>query len=291
MKITDIKTYCVEAVRRNWVFLEVETDAGITGVGEVSSTGFAKTMEMAVWDFKRLLIGENPLEVERLWEYLYRRKFWRQDLLLCTALSGIEMALWDIKGKECGKPVYELLGGPTRPKVKAYANYWFMGAKTVSDYAKMAAAAVEKGYTALKWSPFGKSAHSVTSDELEVIVECVKRVREAVGPRIDLLLDAHGRFNLPTAKRVLRALEEYDLFFVEEALPPENIDAFVEFETIGQSASGNGRASGHSLSVPGAPGKVRSRLYPARYPPLRRYLRNEENSRHGRSVLHSPLSP
>jgi galactonate dehydratase len=232
MRITDIKTYCVEAVRRNWVFLEVETDEGITGVGEVSSTGFAKTMEMAVWDFKRLLIGENPLEIERLWEYLYRRKFWRQDLILCTALSGIEMALWDIKGKECGKPVYELLGGPTRTKVKAYANYWFMGAKSVSDYAKMAAAAVEKGYTALKWSPFGKSAHSVTTEELAVIVECVKRVREAVGPRIDLLLDAHGRFNLPTARRVLSALEEYNLFFVEEALPPENIDAFVELKRM-----------------------------------------------------------
>ena len=227
MKITDIKTYCVQAQRRNWVFLEVETDAGLTGAGEVSSTGFAKTMEAAVWDFKRLLIGENPLEIERLWEYLYRRKFWRQDLLLCTALSGIEMALWDIKGKECGKPVYELLGGPTRDKVKAYANYWFMGAKKVSDYAKMAEAAVENGYKALKWSPFGSSAHSVTNDQLSVIVECVKQVREAVGPNIDLLMDAHGRFNLPTARRVLNAIEEYNPFFVEEPLPPENIDALV----------------------------------------------------------------
>ena len=230
MKIVDIKTYVVQAVRRNWVFLEVETDEGIKGVGEVSTTGFARTMEALIWDFKRLLVDQNPLEIEKLWEYLYRRKFWRQDLLVCTALSGIEMALWDIKGKTLGVPVYSLFGGPTRDRVKSYANYWFMGAKTVNDYAEMAKVAVEKGYKALKWSPFGSSAHSVTNDELEIIETCVRKVREAVGPKIDLLMDAHGRFNLPTAKRVLRALEPYNPYFVEEPLPPENVDALVELK-------------------------------------------------------------
>jgi len=278
-------------VRRNWVFLESKPTPVLPAWGKSRRPALPRRWKWAVWDFKRLLIGENPLEVERLWEYLYRRKFWRQDLLLCTALSGIEMALWDIKGKECGKPVYELLGGPTRPKVKAYANYWFMGAKTVSDYANMAAAAVEKGYTALKWSPFGKSAHSVTSQELEVIVEMRQTGSRGSRPphrpasgRPRPLQPAHGKAR-PQGPR------GNDLFFVEEALPPENIDAFVELKRFGQSAPGNGRTSVTTLSVPGAPGKVRSRLHPARHPPLRRHLRNKENSRHGRSVLYPPLPP
>lgn len=235
MKITDVKTYFVEAVRRNWVFLEIETDNGITGVGEATLEGFAKTMAACVDDFKRFLVGQNPLEIERLWEDFYRRKFWRQDLLILTAISGIEMALWDIKGKELGAPVYSLLGGPTRDKVKAYGNYWFLGsrtgfAKTVDDYARSAADAVSRGWKALKWSPFGKPAHNVTPEEEDVIIECVKRVREAVGPNIDLMLDAHGRFNLPTATRIARRLEEYKPFFFEEPLPPENVDAMVQLK-------------------------------------------------------------
>jgi len=145
------------------------------------------------------------------------------------------MALWDIKGKDLGAPVYSLFGGPCREKVKAYGNYWFLGsganfARTVDHYAKSAAAAVEKGWKALKWSPFGKPAHNMNPEEEEVIVECVKRVREAVGDKIDLLLDAHGRFNLPTAIRIARRLEEYDPFFLEEPIPPENIDAMVQLK-------------------------------------------------------------
>lgn len=234
MKITDIKTYLVEAVRRCWVFVEVETDEGVVGLGEASLEGFEKTMVYAVDDFKRLLVGQNPLEIERLWEDLYRRKFWRQDVLITTALSGIEIALWDIKGKVLGVPIYELFGGPCQPSIKTYGNYWFMKSKmgptTVDDYAKSAAAAVEKGWKALKWSPFGYPAHNVTPEQEHIIVECVRRVREAVGPQIDLMVDAHCRFNLPTATRLARKFEEFDLLFFEEPLPPENIDAYVELK-------------------------------------------------------------
>ncbi len=234
MKITDIKTYYVEAVRRCWVFLEVETDEGVVGVGEASLEGFEKTIGTAVEDFKRLLIGENPLEIERVWEDMYRRKFWRQDLLITTVLSGIEIACWDIKGKVLGVPVYELFGGPCRDKVPCYGNYWFMktkmGPTTVDDYAKSAANAVANGWKALKWSPFGYPAHTMTAEQENIAVECVRRVREAVGPNIRLMLDAHGRFNLPQAMRLARRFEEFDLFFFEEALPPENVDAFVELK-------------------------------------------------------------
>ncbi len=236
MKVTDIKVYAVEAVRRNWTFIEVETDAGITGLGEITLEMFDTGVAAAVEDYKCLLIGENPLEIERLYDHLVRNKFWRTDTLSTTVLSGIDIALWDIKGKELGVPVYRLLGGPVRDTVRAYGNYWFLGAtkddyaRTVDDYARAAARAVDEGWDALKWSPFGSSAYTATIDEERVIIECVKRVREAVGDRADLLLDAHGRFNLPTIKRISRKLEPYEPFFIEEPIPPENVEAMVELK-------------------------------------------------------------
>jgi len=236
MKITDIKTYFVEAVRRNWIFLEVETDSGITGIGEVTFEMFDKAMGGAIEDFKRLLIGENPLEIERLWEMLVRRKFWRGDTLITSALSGIEIALWDIKGKEFGAPIYSLLGGPCRNSIPTYGNYWFLGKgrenypKTVDDYVIKAEEAVSKGWKALKWSPFGSAAYNINPKQEEIIVTCVKMVREAVGDKVDLLLDAHGRFNLPTAIRIAQRLEPYHPFFLEELIPPENVDAMLELK-------------------------------------------------------------
>jgi galactonate dehydratase len=236
MKITDIKTYVVEAVRRNWIFLEVETDAGITGLGEITMEMLDKGVLGAVEDYKRLVLGTDPLAIEWQIDYLVRNKFWRGDTLSTTVLSGIEIALWDIKGKALGVPVYSLLGGPVRDRVKAYGNYWFLGptrkdyAKTVDQYARKAAEAVERGWEALKWSPFGSAAYEVTLQQEKVMVECVRRVREAVGDRAHLLLDAHGRFNLPTAMRITRQLEEYRPFFLEEPLPPENVDAMAELK-------------------------------------------------------------
>ena len=236
MKITDIQVYSVEAVRRNWTFIEVETDADITGIGEITLEMFDAGVAAAVQDYKRILIGENPLEVERLYDHMTRNKFWRTDTLSTTVLSGIDIALWDIKGKDLGVPIYQLLGGPVRETVSAYGNYWFLGAtkddyaRTVDDYARAAARAVEEGWDALKWSPFGSCAYTATIEQERVIIECVKRVREAVGDRADLLLDAHGRFNLPTIRRIARKLEPYEPFFIEEPIPPENIQAMVDLK-------------------------------------------------------------
>lgn len=234
MKITDIKTYLVEAHRRNWVFIEVETDEGITGIGEATIEPFEKTMVALIEDYKRTVIGMNPLEIEYLWEDRYRGQFLRSDLLVNVALSAIEIACWDIKGKVLGVPCYQLFGGPYHKTVPAYGNYWFMktklGPTTVSEYAESAARAVENGFTALKWSPFGYSAHTMTRQEENVAVECVRRVRDAVGPDIKLMVDAHGRFDLPQAKRLARRFEEFDLLFMEEPLPPENLDAYVELK-------------------------------------------------------------
>lgn len=234
MKITDIKTYLVEAHRRNWVFIEVETDAGITGIGEATIEPFERTMVTLIEDYKRTVIGKDPRAIEYLWEDRYRGQFLRSDLLVNVALSAIEIACWDIKGKELGVPCYELFGGPVRKTIPAYGNYWFMktkmGKTSVGEYAESAARAVENGFKALKWSPFGYAAHSMTPEQEHVTIECVRQVREAVGPDIWLMVDAHGRFDLPQARRLAQRFEEYDLYFFEEPLPPENIDAFVELK-------------------------------------------------------------
>ncbi|MBN9078913.1 MAG: hypothetical protein BGN87_01780 [Rhizobiales bacterium 65-79] len=247
MKVTDIKTYVVEAVRRNWIFIEVETDAGITGLGEATLEMFDKAILGAIEDYKRLVVGTDPRATEWQYDYLTRNKFWRGDTISSTVLSALDMAFWDIKGKEFGVPVYKLLGGPTRKTVPAYGNYWFLGktredyARSVGQYAEKAAQAVERGWGALKWSPFGSAAYDVTSEQEHIIVECVKQVREAVGDNVHLLLDAHGRFNLPTATRIARRLEEYRPFFFEEPIPPENIDSMAELR--------------HSTTVPIATGE------------------------------------
>ena len=234
MKITDIKTYLVEAHRRNWVFIEVETDEGITGIGEATIEPFERTMVTLIEDYKRTVIGKDPRAIEFLWEDRYRGQFLRSDLLVNVALSAIEIACWDIKGKALGVPCYELFGGPVRDTVAAYGNYWFMknklGKTSVSEYAESAARAVENGFRALKWSPFGYAAHSMTPEQEHITIECVRKVREAVGPDIQLMVDAHGRFDLPQARRLAKRFEEFDLFFFEEPLPPENIDALVELK-------------------------------------------------------------
>ncbi len=234
MKITDIKTYLVEAHRRNWVFIEVETDEGITGVGEATIEPFERTMVTLIEDYKRTVIGKDPRSIEYLWEDRYRGQFLRSDLLVNVALSAIEIACWDIKGKVLGVPCYELFGGPVLRSVPAYGNYWFMktkmGKTSVGEYAESAARAVENGFRALKWSPFGYAAHSMTPKQEHVTLECVRQVREAVGPDVWLMVDAHGRFDLPQARRLAKGFEEYNLYFFEEPLPPENIDAFVELK-------------------------------------------------------------
>ena len=234
MKITDIKTYLVEAHRRNWVFIEVLTDEGVVGIGEATIEPFEKTMVTLIEDYKRTVIGKDPRSIEFLWEDRYRGQFLRSDLLVNVALSAIEIACWDIKGKLLGVPCYELFGGPCRETVPCYGNYWFMktkmGPTRVSEYAESAARAVEKGYKALKCSPFGYAAHSMTKKQENITVECVRQVRDAVGPDINLMVDAHGRFDLPQARRLAQRFEEFDLLFFEEPLPPENLDAYVELK-------------------------------------------------------------
>ena len=229
MKITGLKTYRVFAEWRNWLFLKIETDEGVYGVGEATLEGRAHTVDAALTDLCRVLIGRDPFEIEKAWQAMvYRDTFWVGGPVMLTAISGIEMALWDIVGKKLGTPVYNLLGGRCRDRLRLYANGWYFGAQTPDDFARMASDVVARGFTALKWDPFGSADKTLSRQQMRAVEACVGAVREAVGPDVDLLVEVHGRLDVQTAVKMAHRLEPYDLFFYEEPIGPGNYDALAD---------------------------------------------------------------
>ena len=225
MKVTDIKTFAVDCFRTNWVFVKVYTDEGIDGVGEATLEYKEKALIGAVEHIREYLVGKDPRQIERHWHDIYRDAYWRGGAVLMSALSAVEMALWDILGKSLGVPVYQLLGGRANDKVRIYVNGWFSGAKKPAEFAACAKAAMERGVTALKWDPFGKAYLTLSGAELDNALACVAAVREAVGNRVDLLIEGHGRFDVPTGIRIAKELEQFRPMWFEEPVPPDNLEA------------------------------------------------------------------
>jgi galactonate dehydratase len=225
MRITDIKTFTMDAYRTNWTFIKVETDEGLYGWGEASLGTREKALEGCVEDLKRLVVGRNPLNTEKMWFEVYRDSYWKGGAVFMSALSGIEMAMWDITGKFFNTPVYNLLGGKIRDKVLMYANAWFVGAKEPQEFASKAKFAAGLGIKALKWDPFGAAYLTITSEEMRKAVACVEAVRKAVGPDVDLLIECHGRFNPTTAVQISREMAPYKPMFMEEPVPPDNMES------------------------------------------------------------------
>ena len=225
MKITDVKVFVTDAFRTNWTFIKVETDEGLHGYGEASLGTQEMALSGCVNDLKRLIVGRNPLEIERMCFEVYRDIYWKGGPVLMSAISGIEMAMWDITGKYFKAPVYALLGGKMRDKVKIYANAWFVGAKTPEDFAAKAGEAAALGIKAMKWDPFGKAHMTISNEEMEQAVKTVAAVRDAVGPYVDLLIECHGRFNPYTAIQIAREIVPFKPMLMEEPCPPDNFDA------------------------------------------------------------------
>lgn len=228
MKITDIRTHNVFSFRTNFVFVEIYTDEGLSGLGEGTLEYKENALLGAIEDIKRVLIGQDPMEIERITSLLYRDSYWRVGPVLQSAISAVEMALWDIKGKYYNAPVYELLGGRVRDRVRMYANGWFSGAREPEDFAKAALAAKEKGVTALKWDPFGSAYMFMDAQQFSHSIEIVEAVRGAVGSSVDLLIEGHGRFDIATGIKIANALKPFDPYFFEEPTPPDSLDAMVE---------------------------------------------------------------
>jgi galactonate dehydratase len=223
VKIVAIDNLLMRVERQNWHFVKITTDEGIVGVGEASVEGRERTVAAAVDEFSRYLIGEDPGPIEHHWQRLHRHGFWRGGIILNSALSGIEQALWDIKGKKLGAPVYELLGGPTRNRVQVYTH---AGGPTTEATVEHVLRLMEEGYRAFK---LGTGQPGASGMEERVLIRQaatkIEAVRQAVGPDVHLMLDNHGRFSPFYAIELMHALQPYDMLFLEELVPPENLQA------------------------------------------------------------------
>jgi galactonate dehydratase len=220
MKITEIGPCSTWAGRRNWVFVKVVTDRGIHGWGEATLEGREQTVEAAITELGRLLIGEDPLAVERDWQILHRR-FWRGGVVLQTAIGGLDQALWDIRGKAWGVPVYRLLGGPTRDRLRLYMHaglYDPAAAESEAEHARLS------GFTAVKTGAWVGDSVLPERERVSVAVDRYKRLREHVGPEIDVLVDNHGRSRSAEAALLGKELVDRGAFWLEEPTAPEDVD-------------------------------------------------------------------
>ena len=238
MKITGVKTVVVNAQMRNWVFVKVETDQpGLFGWGEASLEWKTRAVVGAVADFAPMIVGEDADRIEHIYQKMYRQSFFRMGVIGMSAISGIEQALWDIRGKELGQPVYKLLGGAVRDKVRMYTHLGGGDMKAVYEtqfsddpqvFVDRALEVRSRGYNAVKVliTPPTESLNSIAA--YRYAERMMAALREAVGESMDIMVDCHGRHYPGNAIEFCRILAPYRPFFIEEPVPPENVDALVE---------------------------------------------------------------
>lgn len=213
---------------RNYLFIRLRTDNGLTGIGEASLEWQEKTVETILHEWVRdRVLGCDPFNVEAIAGGMIRDQYQGGSTVM-TAISGVELALWDIIGKACGQPVYKLLGGRCQLRLPAYANGWYGGAREPEEFAERAREAVARGYRGLKFDPFGIAWKNLDRAEMDEAVAIVAAVRAAVGPQVDLMIEFHGRLAAGTAVEMIRRLEPFDPAWCEEPVIPENIDLLAE---------------------------------------------------------------
>lgn len=226
MKIVDVKTHVVSTAWRNLTFVRVITDEGLEGVGEVRMINHTDALLGYLAEaVPNHVLGHDPTRIEDLVTRMYRNDYARPGEIAMSAISVLEIACWDIYGKSLGLPVYKLLGGAVRDRIKAYANGWYTVERTPADFHAAARRVVERGYRALKFDPFGAGFYELERRERLEVIALVEAVRDAVGPDVEILLEMHGRFNPATAIEMARDLERFAPSWVEEPVPPENLAA------------------------------------------------------------------
>lgn len=224
MKITQLELFNVPP---RWLFLKISTDEGYIGWGEPIVEGQAATVKAAVEDMSDYLIGRDPRQIEDIWQTLYRARFYRGGPVMMSAIAGVNQALWDIKGKFHGVPIYDLLGGRVRDKIQTYA---WVGGDRPSDVAEQAQQRKEDGLKAVKMNATNELHYMDSFRHIEETVARVASVREQVGNDFGIAVDFHGRVHKPLAKMLIRELEPYHLMFVEEVLLPEHNEALVDIK-------------------------------------------------------------
>lgn len=220
MKITKLTTYRVPP---RWMLLKIETDEGVVGWGEPVIEGRARTVETAVQEMEPYLIGQDPSRINDLWQTMYRAGFYRGGAILMSAIAGIDQALWDIKGKVLGKPVYELLGGLVRDRMKMYS---WVGGDRPSDIIEQIRTLQKGGFNTFKMNGTEELGMLDTSAKVDEAVRRVAEIREAFGTTIEFGLDFHGRVAAPMAKSLLRELEQFRPLFVEEPVLAEQAEYY-----------------------------------------------------------------
>jgi galactonate dehydratase len=220
VRITSVEPLVVDVGSRNWLFVVVETGEGVTGLGEGSLPGHPRAVAAAVEEYREYLVGEDPARIQHLWQVMYRQPFFRSGAVVLSAMSAIEQALWDIKGKVAGLPVYELLGGRCHDRIKLYANG--PDGTTLEELADSARSLVERGFTGMK-TGLAEPVLPVQGDGIfRRAAEHAEALRDAVGADVEIGWDAHGRFSPAMSIKLARALEPYDIWFLEEPALPEN---------------------------------------------------------------------
>jgi galactonate dehydratase len=228
MKITSLTPYVCDGFRANWVFLRVETDNGLHGWGEATLEYRELTVMDAMREIGRTVINRNAGDIEAIWQQVNREVYFRGGPVYMSALGALDMALWDIKGKALGVPVWALLGGKVRDTMPCYANAWFAGAKKPEEFALKAKETVARGFHGLKWDPFGSAYMELSPQAFTEAEACVAAVAEAVTGHAELLIEAHGRFDVPTSVRIADMLAAYRVAWLEEPLPPGNLSALAD---------------------------------------------------------------
>lgn len=222
MKITKFTLYKVPP---RWLFLKVDTDEGICGWGEPVVEGRADAVRAAVHEFEKYLIGKDPMRIEDHWQAMYRSGFYRGGPEMMSALAGIDQALWDIKGKFYNTPIYELLGGACREKLRVYR---WIGGDRPSDIRSAALEAHSQGYSAIKMNATEEMHYIDNFKKIEAVCERVGAIRDALGYDMDIAVDFHGRVHKSMAKVLAKELDAFHLMFIEEPVLPQNNEALRE---------------------------------------------------------------
>jgi galactonate dehydratase len=224
MKITSVQTFVVGNPWKNWVFVKLNTDAGLVGWGEATGGLETKPLEAQVHELERFVLGEDPLHPDRLWEKMHKGLFLGTNV----AMNGITIACWDILGKSLNAPLWKLLGGKQHPSLRVYANGWYKGPREPAAFAERAAQVKSMGYTALKFDPFGSTYRFFDAGEEKKSIAIVAAVRKSVGDDMDICVEAHDRFGVSTAIRVAQQLEEYRPMWLETPVMSTDIEATLQ---------------------------------------------------------------
>jgi galactonate dehydratase len=222
MKIAGFELFQVPP---RWLFLKIDTDVGIAGWGEPVIEGKAATVRTAVEELMPMLIGKDPMHIEDHWNTMYRGGFYRGGPILMSAIAGIDQALWDIKGKYFNAPIYQLMGGKVRDRIKVYS---WIGGDRPAEVAAAASKALSFGFTAIKMNGTYELMYVDSHRKIDEVLERVATIREAVGNRLEIGIDFHGRVHKPMAKVLARQLEQFRPMFIEEPVLPENNEALKE---------------------------------------------------------------